>query len=62
VRVLRGLCGHGPLIRLARRTRLAGGVSVLAPQGLDIHSPQFQAAHQACQKYEREASKYFPPG
>lgn len=32
------------------------------PHGLDIHSPQFQAAQQACQKYTRAAGKYIPPG
>jgi hypothetical protein len=37
------------------------GVSV-NPHGLDIHSPQFQAAQHACQKYMREAGKYIPPG
>ena len=37
------------------------GVSV-NPQGLAVHSPQFQAAQQACRKYMNAAGKYFPPG
>lgn len=32
------------------------------PKGLDVSSPRFKAARQACQKYQRAAAKYFPPG
>jgi uncharacterized Zn-binding protein involved in type VI secretion len=52
---------HG-ILNFPEPTVNANGVTVLPPQGVDVHSPRFQAAHQACQKYEREASKYFPPG
>jgi hypothetical protein len=51
---------HG-ILNFPDPTVNAGGVSV-NPGSLDIHSPQFHAAQQACQKYQREASKYFPPG
>lgn len=39
----------------------ADGVSV-DPGGLDVSSPQFHAARQACRKYLTEAGKYMPPG
>lgn len=39
----------------------ANGVSV-DPHGLDITSPVFHAAQQACRKYMTEAGKYMPPG
>jgi hypothetical protein len=32
------------------------------PKGLDPNSPQVTAARHACQKYQRAAAKYFPPG
>ena len=37
-------------------------VGILPPKGLDTHSPQFQAARQACRKYVNAAGKYIPPG
>jgi len=40
----------------------AQGAAYDPPKGFDPHSPQVKAARQACQKYERAASKYFPPG
>ena len=39
----------------------AKGISV-DPHSLDISSPQFHAARQACRKYMTEAGKYMPPG
>ena len=39
----------------------AKGVSV-DPHGLDMTSPAFHAAQQACRKYMTEAAKYMPPG
>jgi hypothetical protein len=38
------------------------GISPASKGELNPHSPQFQAAQQACQKYTREAAKYMPPG
>lgn len=51
---------HG-ILNFPDPTVNADGVSV-DPGSLDLRSPQFRAAQQACQKYQREASKYFPPG
>jgi len=39
----------------------AKGITV-DPHSLDISSPQFHAAQQACRKYLTEAGKYMPPG
>jgi hypothetical protein len=39
----------------------AQGITV-DPHGLDVSSPQFHAAQQACRKYMTEAGKYMPPG
>jgi len=39
----------------------AKGITV-DPHGLDISSPRFHAAQQACRKYMTEAGKYMPPG
>jgi len=39
----------------------ANGI-IVDPQSIDISSPQFHAAQQACRKYMTEAGKYMPPG
>lgn len=38
------------------------GISPASKGELNPHSPPFQAAQQACQKYTRAAAKYLPPG
>jgi len=38
------------------------GFEFLPPAGFDPHSPQVQAAQQACRKYSNAAGKILPPG
>ena len=39
-----------------------GGFAFARPSGMDMHSPQVQAAQHACRKYMTAAGKIIPPG